>query len=59
VQLIGSDDSGIFIGEEDQDGLNCVTTAQTYLDLLHLPERAPEAAEHLRDRYLKANAIAG
>jgi hypothetical protein len=59
VQLVGPDDSGIFIGEEDHDGLNCVTAAQTYLDLLHLPERAPDAAEHLRERYLKAYASAG
>jgi hypothetical protein len=59
VQLVGPDDNGIFIGEEDHDGLNCVTTAQAYLDLLQLPERAPEAAEHLRERYLKANATAG
>jgi hypothetical protein len=59
VQLVGPNDIGIFIGEADRDGLNCVTTAQAYLDLLHLPERAPEAAEHLREHYLKANAAAG
>lgn len=59
MQLVGPGDSGIFIGEEDHDGLNCVTAAQTYLDLLHLPERAPDAAQHLRDRYLKAHATAG
>jgi hypothetical protein len=59
VQLVGPDDSGIFIGEEDQDRLNCVTAAQTYLDLLHLPERAPDAAEHLRARYLKDYATPG
>jgi hypothetical protein len=58
VQLVGPDDSGIFIGEEERDGLNCVTDAQVYLDLLHLPERASEAAAHLRARYLEAYATA-
>jgi hypothetical protein len=59
VQLVGPDDDGVFIGEENHDGLNCVTAAQTYLDLLHLPERAPEAATHLRDHYLKPYAATG
>src|SRR5580692_4645114 len=52
VQLIGPDDLGVFIGEHPHDGLNCVSSAQVYLDLLHLPERAPEAAEHLRHHHL-------
>lgn len=52
VQLVGPDDSGIFIEEYPHDGLNCVSPAQVYLDLLHLPERAPEAAEHLRHHHL-------
>ena len=52
VQLVGPDDLGVFIGEHPHDGLNCVSPAQVYLDLLHLPERAPEAAEHLRHHHL-------
>jgi hypothetical protein len=52
VQLVGPDDLGVFIGEHPQDGLNCVSPTQVYLDLLHLPERAHEAAEHLRHHHL-------
>jgi hypothetical protein len=52
VQLVGPDDIGVFLGEEDRDGIRCVSTVQVYLDLLHLPERAGEAARHLRDRQL-------
>jgi hypothetical protein len=58
VQLVGPDDLGVFIGEHPHDGLNCVSSSQVYLDLLHLPERAPEAAEHLRHHHLH-NAPAG
>ena len=52
VQLVGPDDLGVFIGEHLHDGLNCVSLAQVYLDLLHLPERAHEAAEYLRHHHL-------
>jgi hypothetical protein len=52
VQLVGPDDLGVFIGEHPRDGLNCVSLEQVYLDLLHLPERAPEAAEHLRRHHI-------
>jgi hypothetical protein len=52
VQLVGPDDLGVFIGKHPHDGLNCVSPAQVYLDLLHLPERAHEAAEHLRHHHL-------
>jgi hypothetical protein len=58
VQLVGPDDLGVFIGEQRHDGLNCVSPAQVYLDLLHLPERAPDAAEHLR-RHHTHHAPAG
>lgn len=50
VQLVEPDDVGVFAGEQDRDGLRCVSAVQVYLDLLHLPERADEAARHLRDR---------
>jgi hypothetical protein len=52
VQILGPDDAGVFAGGQDRDGLRCVSTVQVYLDLLHLPERAAEAAQHLRDRHL-------
>ena len=52
VQILGPDDAGVFSGEQDRDGLRCVSTVQVYLDLLHLPERATEAAQHLRDHHL-------
>ena len=38
------------------DGLNCVAPVQVYLDLLHLPERADEAARHLRAHQLQHHA---
>lgn len=52
VQILGADDAGIFTGEQTCDGLRCVSTIQIYLDLLNLPERAAEAAQHLRDHRL-------
>ncbi|MBV9338354.1 MAG: hypothetical protein JO243_20905 [Solirubrobacterales bacterium] len=52
LQLVGPNDEGVFSGEEVRDGLPCVSAVQTYLDLLHLPERAQDAAQHMRDRQL-------
>jgi hypothetical protein len=52
LQLVGPNDSGVFDGEYAHDGLCCVAPVQVYLDLLQLPERASEAAEHLRARHL-------
>lgn len=48
VQLIGPDDDGVFAGKHEVDSLPCVSPPQVYLDLLHLPERAQEAADQLR-----------
>jgi hypothetical protein len=48
VQLIGPDDRGVFDGQREIDGLPLVSPVQVYLDLLALPERAPEAAQELR-----------
>jgi Transcriptional regulator, AbiEi antitoxin, Type IV TA system len=48
VQLIGPDDRGVFDGHREIDNLPCVSPVQVYLDLLALPERAPEAAQELR-----------
>jgi hypothetical protein len=48
VQLLVPDDEGVFSGEHQLDGVDCVSPPQVYVDLIHLPERAPEAAEELR-----------
>lgn len=48
VQLVGPDDDGVFWRSLDVDGVPVVSPVQAYLDLLALPERAREAAEHLR-----------
>jgi hypothetical protein len=58
IQIVGPDDMGIFSGERGHGGLNCVSTIQVYLDLLQLPERALEAASHLRARHLRWNDAA-
>lgn len=52
VQLIGPNDRGVFVGAEEVDGVRVVAPVQAYLDLLALPERAREAAEHLREKRL-------
>jgi hypothetical protein len=52
VQLIFPDDAGVFIGAQVVQELTCVAPVQAYLDLKHLPERAAEAAENLRERGL-------
>jgi hypothetical protein len=48
VQVIGPDDEGVFAGVRTVEQLPCVSAPQVYLDLLHLPERAHEAADQLR-----------
>ena len=50
VQLIGADDRGVFDGQGTINDLPCVSAVQVFLDLKHLPERAAEAADHLRSR---------
>lgn len=52
VKLVGPNDSGIFDGAHEAGGVTCVAPVQAYLDLLALPERAPEAALHLRNEVL-------
>jgi hypothetical protein len=52
IQLVGPNDAGVFNGEGRYSGLNCVAPVQVYLDLLQLPERAAEAASHLRTQHL-------
>ena len=46
------DDSGVFHGTSTRDGMSVVHPVQAYLDLDAQAERAPEAAEHLRDAVL-------
>lgn len=58
VQIVGPDDIGVFAGERAWDELNCVSPAHVYLDLLQLPERADEAAHHLRAEHLWSHAAA-
>lgn len=53
VHLIGSDGQRFDIGAAQQDDVPCVHPAQVYVDLRGLPERASEAADHLRPLALR------
>lgn len=53
VWLVVPKDEGVFQGADDQDGVACVHPVQAYLDLKDQPERAKEAADHLRTELLK------
>lgn len=46
------DDAGVFHESREPEGIRCVSPLQTYLDLKGHPERAKEAEEELRRRYL-------
>ena len=50
--LVVPNDTGVFQGAQDQDGVRCVHPVQAYLDLKEHPERATEAAERLRAEHL-------
>ncbi len=50
IQLVGPDDAGVFARKRRIGDLPTVSPPQVYLDLLALPERAREAAEHLRGK---------
>ncbi len=52
VWLVVPRDEGVFHGATDYDGLRCVHPVQTWLDLRAHPERAAEAADHLRRQLL-------
>ena len=52
VQLLAPGDEGVLFGAQTFDDIPAVSPVQTYLDLRHLPERAAEAADHLRERHL-------
>lgn len=53
VQMVGPNDAGVYTGGGEYGGLRCAAPVQVYLDLLQLPERASEAAQHLRAYYLR------
>lgn len=52
VWILRPNDPGVFYGSAVRDGLRCVSAVQAYLDLCELPERASEAAEVLRKKWL-------
>lgn len=51
--LVEPNDAGVFEGAHERQGIVCAHPLQVYLDLLGHPERAKEAAEHLRKHSLK------
>ena len=53
VQFVGPNNAGVYAGEADYGGIQCVAPVQVYLDLLQLPERAADAARHLRADHLR------
>jgi hypothetical protein len=53
VWLVVPKDGGVFQGADQRDGITCVHPVQAYLDLKDQPERAKEAADHLRAELLK------
>lgn len=55
VQLVGPDDVGVVASTREIDGVPTVAPTQIYLDLLALPERARDAAQHLRSEGLLWN----
>jgi hypothetical protein len=52
LQLIGPNDTGVFVGAGTIRGTDVVSPVQAYLDLLALPARASDAADHLRTERL-------
>lgn len=53
VWIVVPKDEGAFQGTDQRDGITCVHPVQAYLDLKDQPERAKEAADHLRAELLK------
>lgn len=56
VWLAVPKDEGVFHGAADREGMACVHPVQAYLDLKDHPERAKEAADHLRAELLNWRA---
>ncbi len=53
VWLVVPKDQGVFQGAAEKNGVPCVHPVQAWLDLKDHPERAPEAAEELRNELLR------
>lgn len=53
VWLVTPNDEGVFHEVTELNGVRCVSSIQTYLDLLWHPERAKDAAEQLRGKHLR------
>jgi hypothetical protein len=51
--LVVPNDEGVFHGAAAREGISCVHPVQVYLDLKNHPERSAEAAEQLRQIFLK------
>lgn len=56
--LVVPNDPGVFQGTQVLEDIVCVHPVQAVLDLAGHPERAPEAAERLRDQFLNWNSDA-
>ena len=54
--LVHMDIQGLAWARLERDGVVCVHPVQIYLDLKKQPERAKEAADHLRAELLKWSA---
>lgn len=52
VWLVKPNDTGVFDGATEREGIPCVHPVQVYLDLKNHPERSAEAAEALRQQQL-------
>lgn len=52
-------DDGVFEGSRDLEGIPCVHPVQVYVDLKDQPERAPEAAAHLKENPMLLGARDG
>jgi hypothetical protein len=55
VWIVIPKDEGVFQGLNQLEGIPCVHPVQVYLDLSGHPERAKEAADHIRRELLKWN----
>jgi hypothetical protein len=52
VWLVVPNDEGVFHGSSEREGIRCVHPVQVYLDLAAHPERASDAVNELRERYV-------
>ena len=55
--LVVPNDAGVFQGAAEHSGIRCVHPVQAYVDLKDHPERASEAAAHLRAEVLHGRRI--